>query len=133
MDKLHSICRKFSFFNMRVLLIDDNPDLTTLFSEFLLEKGIETEITNDPKVGLKRIREKKYDFVILDNHMPGLYGTEIIQILEKEKILKDQTIIILSGAEFTPEEIKDLLSKDGVKVRLKKPIRLNELFRAITN
>ena len=118
---------------MRVLLVDDNPDITSVLSEYLEEKGIESEVANDPKVGLKRIKEQRYDLVLLDNHMPGLYGTEIIQILENEKILKDQKIIILSGAEFTPEEIQDLLKKDGVKARLKKPIQLKELFTAITS
>ena len=118
---------------MRVLLVDDNPDLTSVLSEYLEERGIESEVTNDPRVGLKRIKEGKYDLVLLDNHMPGLYGTEIIQILEDEKILKDQTIIILSGAEFSPEEIQDLLKKEGVKARLKKPIQLKELFSAITS
>lgn len=117
---------------MRVLLVDDNPAITSVISEYLHEKGIESEVTNDPRVGLKCIKEKKFDLIILDNHMPGLYGTEIIQILEQEKILKDQKIIILSGAEFTPKEIQDLLKKEGVKTRLKKPIRLKELFEAIT-
>lgn len=118
---------------MRVLLVDDNPDLTTVLSEYLKEKGIDSDFTNDPRVGLNLIKEKKYDIVLLDNHMPGLYGTEIIQILEKEKILKNQKIIILSGAEFTPEEIQGLLKKDGVKARLKKPIQLRELYVAITS
>ena len=132
MNKLVTICLKFRVKIVKVLLIDDNPDLTAVLSEYLQEKGIESEVTNDPKVGLNLIKEKNYDTVLLDNHMPKLYGTEIIKILEEEKILKDQKIIILSGAEFTPQEIEDLLKKDGVKARLKKPIQLRELYTAIT-
>ena len=118
---------------MKILHIDDNQDLTRLVSNFLRKKGIDSVVTNDPKKGLDRIKEEKYDVVLLDNHMPGLYGTEIIQILENEKILKDQNIIILSGDTFTTREIEDLLSKEGVNGCLKKPILLDELLTAITN
>jgi len=116
---------------MKVLLIDDNHDITTLISEFLREKGIDVVVTNDPKKGLDCIKEEKFDIVLLDNHIPGLYGTDIIQTLEREKILKDQNIIILSGANFTTTQIDDLLKKDGIKDLLKKPIPFNDLFAAI--
>jgi len=49
---------------MKVLLIDDNHDITTLISEFLREKGIDIVATNDPKKGLDHIKEEKYDIVI---------------------------------------------------------------------
>ena len=118
---------------MKVLLIDDNHEITTLISEFLWEKGIDVVVTNDPKKGLDCIKEEKFDIVLLDNHMPGLYGTDIIQTLEREKILKDQNIIILSGADFTTAQIDDLLKKDGIHGCLRKPIHLNELLTAITS
>ena len=116
---------------MKILHVDDNQDLTRLVSKFLRKKGIDSVVTNDPKKGLDRIKEEKYDVVLLDNHMPGLYGTEIIQILENEKILKDQNIIILSGDTFTTREIEDLLKKDGIKNLLKKPTSLDDLFAEI--
>ena len=116
---------------MKVLLIDDNHDITMLVSEFLREKGIDIVATNDPKKGLDHIKEEKYDIVLLDNHMPGLYGTDIIQTLEREKILKDQNIIILSGDDFTTTQIEDLLKKDGIKNLLKKPTPLDDLFAEI--
>jgi len=116
---------------MKVLLIDDNHDITTLISEFLREKGIDIVVTNDPMEGLRRIQQEQYDIILLDNHMPGLYGTDIIQTLEREKILKDQNIIILSGYDFTNTQIDDLLKKDGIKDLLKKPTPFSVLFTAI--
>ena len=118
---------------MKVLLVDDNQDITTILSEFLKEKGIDSEVTNDPRKGLERIKEEQYDAVLLDNHMPGFYGTDIIQTLEDEKILKDQKIIILSGEDFTSSQINDLLKKDGIKDLLKKPTPLNDIVTAIVN
>jgi len=116
---------------MKVLHVDDNQNLTRLISEFLKIKGIDSVVTNDPKKGLERIKKEKFDVVLLDNNMPGLYGTDIIQTLENEKILKDQNIIILSGDTFTTRQIEDLLKKDGIKNLLKKPISPNDLFAEI--
>ena len=79
---------------MKVLLVDDNPDITGLLSKFLKAKGYENIVTNDPKDGLDRIKNEKYDIVFLDIHMPEFSGLDIIQALEAEQILKDQKIII---------------------------------------
>jgi DNA-binding response OmpR family regulator len=118
---------------VKVLLVDDNQDITTMLSEFLKEKGIDIEVTNDPRKGLERIKEEQYDAVLLDIHMPGLTGTDLIQALENEKILQDQKIIILSGEDLTSNQINDLLEKDGITDLLKKPTPLNDIVSAIVN
>jgi CheY-like chemotaxis protein len=113
---------------MKILLVDDNPEITSLLSSFLNAKGYENVITNDPKDGLERIKNENYDVVFLDIMMPEISGLDIIQVLESENILKDQNIIIFSAYNFTENEIIDLLKKDGIRACLKKPIQLNELL-----
>jgi len=117
---------------MSLLIVDDNKDITDLLSKFLTSKGFEIVVTNDPREGLDRIREKKHDVVLLDISMPEFSGIDIIKKLEREKILKDQKILIFSAVAFTTKETNDLLKKDGIKGCLKKPIHLNELLTAIT-
>jgi DNA-binding response OmpR family regulator len=109
-------------FLMQVLIVDDNQDITGLLSRFLKAKGIENRVTNDPLDGLERIKENQYDVVLLDISMPEFSGIDIIKTLEKEKILKEQKIIIFSATAFTTTQ--------GC---LKKPIQLNELLTAITS
>jgi DNA-binding response OmpR family regulator len=116
---------------MKVLLIDDNPDITDLLSKFLKAKGYENDVTNDPKDGLNRIKNEKYDVIFLDIHMPEFSGLDIIQSLETDKILKDQKIVIFSAHNFSPSEVKGLLMKDGIEACLKKPIQLNELLTSM--
>jgi DNA-binding response OmpR family regulator len=116
---------------MKVLLVDDNPEITGLLSKFLKAKGYENVVTNDPRDGLDRIINEKYDVIFLDIHMPEFSGLDIIQALETEKILKDQKIIIFSAHNFTSNEVKELLMKDGIVACLKKPIQLNELLTEI--
>ena len=118
---------------MKVLLIDDNQDITCLLSKFLEARGFENIVTNDPRDGLERIKEGKYDVVLLDISMPGFTGFDIIQALEREQILKNQKIIIFSALKFANLQIAELLKKDGIHGCLKKPIRLKELVTAITN
>jgi DNA-binding response OmpR family regulator len=118
---------------MQVLIVDDNQDITGLLSRFLKAKGIENRVTNDPLDGLERIKENQYDVVLLDISMPEFSGIDIIKTLEKEKILKEQKIIIFSATAFTTTQINDLLKKEGIQGCLKKPIQLNELLTAITS
>jgi len=118
---------------MQVLIVDDNQDITGLLSRFLKSKGIENKVTNDPLDGLERIKETQYDVILLDISMPDFSGIDIIETLEKEKILKEQRIIIFSATAFTTNQVNDLLKKEGIQGCLKKPIQLNELLTAITN
>ncbi|MBA4460301.1 MAG: response regulator transcription factor [Nitrosopumilaceae archaeon] len=118
---------------MKVLVVDDNKDVSELLSIFLKKKGYDNVIINDPRIALGHIKEEKYDVMVLDISMPEISGIDIIQTLEKEGILKDQKIIILSAVAFTSQQVNDLLEKEGIHTCLKKPIRLNELLTAITN
>jgi len=118
---------------MKVLIVDDNEDITSLLSTFLKSKGFENVVTNNPLEGLERIKGEKYDAVLLDISMPDFSGIEIIQTLEREKILKHQKIIIFSAATLNTIQVSNLLKKEGIQECLKKPIQLQDLLTAITS
>jgi len=113
---------------MKVLLVDDNPDITDLLSRFLKAKGYENIVTNDPRDGLEKIKNDHFDLVFLDIQMPELSGLDIIQELEIGNILKDQNIIIFSANNLSSIEVNNLLTKDGIISCLEKPIQLNEIL-----
>ena len=52
---------------MKVLIVDDNADITELLSKFLKTKGFETAETNDAMEGLRHIQQEKYDGCKLEN------------------------------------------------------------------
>ena len=118
---------------MKLLVIDDNQDITSMLSKFLNSKGFETVGANDPIEGLRRIQQEQYDVILLDISMPEISGFNIIDILATDEILKDQNIFIFSATPFESIQIKDLLRKDGINGCLKKPIQLNEILTAITS
>jgi len=117
---------------MKVLIIDDNPETTMLLSRYLTAKGMESIATNDPIDGLRRIKEEKYDSVLLDISMPDFSGIDIIHTLEREHMLANQKIIIFSAVSFTDMDIHRLLQKEGVKMCMKKPVPLAQIVNSIT-
>ena len=117
---------------MKILIIDDNKDITEMLSRYLSVKGFECLTTNDGFNGLNLIKKEKYATVHLDISMPDFGGMDVIAALEKENMLKDQRIIIFTASSITNEQLQTLLEKDGVELCLKKPVQLSELVATIT-
>lgn len=118
---------------MKILLIDDNVDITTMLSKFLGMKGFDCTVSNDGKAGLNLIKNSLFDRVILDMSMPDFGGMDIIKELENSNKLKDNKIIIFTASAITDDDVSDLLKKEGIISLLKKPVQLNELLTAISN
>ncbi len=106
---------------MKILGIDDNEDLLNLCETVLTSDGHEfTSITNG-RDGLKAIRDKKFDVVLLDLSMPEFSGMDVIDALVKEGIMKKQKVIIFTGTSPTEKEIELYLSKGAHSV-IKQPV-----------
>ena len=121
------------FFIMKILVVDDNKETTSMLSKFFNYKGHQVVVSNDAMEGLRHIKKEKYDVILLDINMPVISGINIIQILAAGGKLKDKNIFIFSGVDFHNSQIKDLLRRDGINGFLKKPIELDELLTAITS
>lgn len=117
---------------MKILIIDDNQDITEMLSRYLSVKGFDCVTTNDGLNGLNLIKKERYDTVFLDISMPNFGGMDVIAALEKENMLKDQRIVIFTASSITNEQLQALLEKDGVESCLKKPVQLSELIMTIT-
>ena len=118
---------------MKILVVDDDKQTTSMLSKFFNYEGHSTVVTNDPMEGLKHIQQDKFDVILLDISMPEFNGLNIIKILATNEILKDQNIFIFSGVDYYENQIKDMLTRDGINGFLKKPLELDELLTTITN
>jgi len=118
---------------MKILVVDDDKQTTSMLSKFFNYEGHSTVVTNDPMEGLRHIQQDKFDVILLDISMPEFNGLNIIKILATDEILKDQNIFIFSGVEYYENQIKDMLTRDGINGFLKKPIELDELLTTITS
>ena len=116
---------------MKILIVDDNKDITEMLSRYLTVKGFDCITTNDGMNGLNLIKKEKYDTVFLDMSMPDFGGMDVIDALEKVNVLKDQRIVIFTASSISNEKIQALLEKDGIEACLRKPVQLSELITTI--
>ena len=117
---------------MKILLIDDNEDLLELCETFLNSDGHEYTGINNGKEGLQAIRDKKFDAVLLDLSMPEFSGSDVIDALVKEDIIKKQKVVIFTAASPSKEEIEVFLEKGAHSV-LKKPFDPYNLAKFVNN
>jgi CheY-like chemotaxis protein len=112
---------------VRVLVVDDNTDITDMLS-FYLESlgGYECKVLNDGKEGLETIKSEDFDVIILDLAMPEFSGIDVINSLKKENLLGKKNIVILTASTLDEQDAEGFL-RDGVKAILKKPISVDEL------
>jgi DNA-binding response OmpR family regulator len=116
--------------DMRVLLIEDNKDISDMVRLCLESENIVCEATEDGKVGLQWIKEDKFDAILLDLAMPGFSGFDIFRELKKDDLLKSNNVLIFTASSVSDQDIKDMLSS-GAKGVLKKPLSIDDLIEAI--
>lgn len=111
---------------MKILIVDDNEQITKMLSTFLELKEHQCTIANDGNEGLKQIKANNYDVILLDLAMPEFDGYSVIKNLEESDTLKDHKIIVFTASTITQDELEDLV-KRGVTAYLLKPIDIDLL------
>lgn len=112
---------------MKLLLIDDNKDITTMFSKYFTQKGHSCSICNDGHNGLNMITTGQYDVVLLDLAIPEFSGTDIVDALYKSGAITKLNIVALTASSISSDKDEELRKK-GVRAVLKKPIDPDELL-----
>ena len=106
---------------MKILIIDDNKDITKMFSKYMTIKGHSCSVVNDGRSGLNLIEKKIFDAIILDLAMPEFSGSDIIDALYESGKIKNVNIITLTASSIS-DEVESTLKSKGVRLCLKKPI-----------
>lgn len=111
---------------MRVLLADDQNELRLLTREYLEKSGHRVLTVASGEEALRALRREAFDVVLLDEEMPGMTGSEVLQKLRSDKKLPcDLAVIALTG--YNTETDKKRLLKAGFAAVLGKPFRLDVL------
>jgi len=116
--------------SLKILIIDDNEQITKMLTTFLELKEQQCTVANDGKEGLNLIKENKHDVVLLDLAMPEFDGYAVIQDLEDNNLLKDRKIIVFTASTVT-QEVLDGLVERGVNSYILKPIDIDVLLSKI--
>ncbi len=116
--------------SLKILIVDDNEQITKMLTTFLELKEQSCTVANDGKEGLKIIKENNHDVVLLDLAMPEFDGYAVIKDLEDNNLLKDHKIIVFTASTITQEELDKLVDR-GVNSYLLKPIDIDILLSKI--
>jgi len=109
---------------MRLLIIEDNPDIVANLYEFFEPKGYVLDSAVNGYAGLGLASQNRYDAVVLDVMLPGLNGVELCQKLRGE--LNDSTPVLMLTARDTLAD-KVVGFDAGADDYLVKPFSLVEL------
>ena len=117
----------------KILLVDDEPDITFTIKNMLYNIGFEIHTFNDPITPLKFYRRQFYDLIILDIKIPNLDGFELyLKIKEKDPSVK---ICFLTAIGTFDEEFRKLSPEiDRIIAEecfIQKPITTEDLIKKL--
>jgi DNA-binding response OmpR family regulator len=128
---------KLSSFAKRILIVDDDPDIT-----FTFKKGLEAENEkysnkvffkvnsyNDPLLALSEFKPDLYDLILIDINMSQMDGIELSsKILELDANVK---ICLVTAGEANIEVLRELYPTRSIGCYIKKPVTIENLVRRI--
>jgi DNA-binding response OmpR family regulator len=112
-----------------VLIVDDDPDMTSVFGLGLQDEGFEVYTFNDPLVALSQFRPNFYDLLLVDINMPKMNGIDLSRrLLELDSNVK---ICFITAGEANIEVLRELYPTRGIGCFIKKPVTIDELVRRV--
>jgi CheY-like chemotaxis protein len=112
---------------MRVLIIDDNRDISYLVSSLVERFGHQTKVVTVPQAALDIAQDWKPEFVFIDLAMPGMDGYSVARLLRDRGGLDGAKIIALSGyAQNTDKE--DAAGIDGHVLKPISAVKIKQLL-----
>lgn len=111
----------------RILVVDDEPGLRRLLSDFFTHLGYQVETASDGLEGFRQTSLHEYDLVTMDIRMPGVNGVESLRSISM--VGSKPKILVLSG--YLTDEIVEDCRAAGASAALQKPVDLNTLRRTV--
>jgi CheY-like chemotaxis protein/predicted transcriptional regulator len=113
----------------RLLIIDDEEDITSALKAGLEKYGINVDVSNNPVLTLSNYKPGYYDLVILDIRMPNMDGFELYKVIRK---LDNKTkICFWTAFEVAYEQFVKTFPTMNEQYFIKKPIALDDLVNRI--
>lgn len=112
---------------MRVLIVEDEPDLAATLRKTLAESGFSVDVTADGEEALWRAEGTAYDAIVLDLMIPIVDGWEVMRRIRARG--NRSPVLVLTARDATTDKVRALDS--GADDYLTKPFTLDELLARI--
>jgi len=113
----------------RILLVDDEPDVTMTFKMGLEGKGYKVDAFNDPDEALANFKIGVYNLLLLDIKMPKMNGFQLYE--ELEKLDKKAKVCFITAFEVYYRSLRELFPQIEIDCFIKKPIDTEDLVKRI--
>lgn len=78
----------------KILLVEDDMDLRTVYSTVLISAGYDVQIATDGNMGLEMIKNSEWDLLLLDIVLPRADGIGILKKISEEKLKKGKIVVL---------------------------------------
>jgi two-component system response regulator PilR (NtrC family) len=112
--------------NAQILVVDDEPDLRTLYELTLLREGYRVETAGTVQEALQLLKARTFDVVITDMRLPDGMGIEILEHLKAQK--RNERSVVITAYGSAENAVGSL--KAGAFDYLTKPVDLKQ-FRSV--
>lgn len=89
------------------IIVEDEFDLATIFSEALKAGGFETTVIGDGAEALESLKTITPDVLILDLHLPHVSGKEILEHIRDEERLTDTKVLVTTADAHMGEMVEE--------------------------
>lgn len=110
-----------------ILLVDDEANLRTVFSDVLKRAGYRVKTVEDGHKAIKEVEQNTYNLALVDLRMPKMDGIEVLENIKKRK--PELPVIIYTGYGSITTAVEAM--RKGASDYLNKPFSPEELKLAI--
>lgn len=116
---------------MKVLLVDDDQALLTVFETTLTQSGLQVVTATTGQQGLDKAKTEKPEFILLDQVLPDIQGNEVLTTLKADSETKHIPVAMLSNFGQN-EMVQAALNAGALDYILKYQIEPGDLAAKIT-
>lgn len=115
--------------NHKILVVDDEPEITDIVKAFLSNAGYEVLVENSPVNALEKAKSFKPDLILLDIMMPFMDGYEVCSALKKDPEMIATPVLFLTGKDAGDDDGRGFES--GGDLFVKKPFSCERLLQMV--
>jgi DNA-binding response OmpR family regulator len=115
----------------RILIVDDDSDITLTFKSGLEKNDFSVTVFNDPLEALTKFAAGLYDLALLDVRMPKMNGFELYR--ELQMIDSNLKVCFVTAFVVYYESLREIYPNTKISTFIKKPIEIDRLVDTIIN
>jgi len=115
---------------VKVLIVDDDENLSAIFEAALQKDGLETVFALNGQSGIDKAKSEKPDLVLLDQVLPDISGNEVLKTLKADAATQSIPVLMLSN--FSQEElVKEAIDNGAMDYIFKYQVEPQDLVNKV--